>query len=341
MFHPDLVAQDAVSSSPEGGRIGLIVDRLIIDGLWGDLVYEADIAPLKRLRDIHEEDYLNDLHRRTTLGVPALDPRTPVMEKSFDLARIGAGEVLDAIDMIMEGEISTAFCLTAMPGHNAGIKSFGGGCLVNAVAAGAHYLSKKYQVKKVAVIDLDATHGSGTQEIFWKRRDVLYLSLHEYPGFPGTGHYSEIGDNPAKGFTVNIPFPSGYGDREYLLAFKEIVSPILKQFNPDFILLAWGTNPLQGDQNSHLLASEYGLLALLQEIMNYAKTFCNGRLISVLEGGTPGKAMAKAVSQHISLLLKNQWTPVDKGKKVELVSYSDWYSYAKVLKSEFRKYWRI
>ena len=153
MYHPDLAIQDPLSATSEGGRISLIVDRLIQDGLWGDMVCEADIAPLKRLRDVHEEEYLNDLHRRITLGIHQLDAHTPVMEKSFDLARIGAGEVLDAIDLIMEKEIRSAFCLTPMAGHHAGIKTFGGGCLVNGVAAGAHYLTKKYQLKKVAVLD--------------------------------------------------------------------------------------------------------------------------------------------------------------------------------------------
>jgi len=341
MFHPDLAMHDVVASSPEGGRISLIIDQLIVDGLWGENVCQADLAPLKRLRDIHDEEFLNDLHRRTHLGVAALDPRTPVMEKSFEIARYSTGEVLDAVDLIMEGEISTAFCLTAMPGHHAGTKSFGGGCLVNHVAAGAQYLSKKYQLKRIAILDFDAAHGNGTQEIFWKRRDVLFISIHEYPGFPGTGHYSEAGEHPSKGMTVNLPFPSGYGDREYAAAFKEIILPILKQFSPEFIFLSWSPNTLQDDPYAHLVMSEQGLLNLLKEVIAVAKAFSKGRLISVLEGGTPGKAMARVVSQHVSLLLNNRCLPVDKGKKVELVSYADWYSYSKVLKTEFKKYWRI
>jgi acetoin utilization deacetylase AcuC-like enzyme len=341
MFHPDLLQYDNPGLPPENGRLACIVDRLILDGLWAEAACQADIAPLKRLRDIHQEDYLTELHRKAGAGVEKLDERTPLMEKSFELARYGAGGVLDAVDLIMTEEISTAFVLTGMPGHHAGTKSFGGGCLINPVAAGAHYLTKKFRQQRVAIIDLDSAHGNGTQEIFFRRRDVLTLSLHEYPGFPGSGHYSEIGDNPAKGYNINIPVPSGYGDREYLAAFKEVVVPILEQYQPEFILLAFGTGAFVDDPLSHLLVSEGGFLSLLQETMKIARRHAHGRVISVLEGGTPGVMMGQIILHHVMLLLKNRLSSVDKGKKTELVSYSDWYRYSKYLKAELKKYWRI
>jgi len=340
-FHPDLLSHDPLTATSEGGRLGLIIDQLIQDGLWPLQVHEADIAPMKRLRDIHDPDYLNELHRRSVYKVSQLDPNTPIMEKSFEIARFGAGCVLDGIDSIMEEIIPSAFCLTAMPGHHAGFSSFGMGSLINPAAAGAHYLSKKYGLKRIAIIDLDAEHGKGTQEIFWKRRDVLFISLHEYPAVCGTGHYSDVGENPGMGFNVNLPFPSGYGDREYRLALQEIVLPILKQFEPEFLILSWGTNTLAGDPASHLILSEEGLIYMLTELKKFAKSYCSERILSVLEGGTPGKAMAKAVSQHSMLLLNNRLGPVDKGKKVELISYSDWYNYAKLLKNQMKKFWRL
>ncbi|MFZ2958688.1 MAG: histone deacetylase [Candidatus Ozemobacteraceae bacterium] len=341
LFHPDLLLNDPLTASAEGGRLGLITQKLTLDGLWGDQVVEADLATMKRLRDVHEESYLNELHRRSTYGAQQLDPRTPLMEKSFEIARRGAGAVLDAIDIIMSGEAPTALCLTATPGHHAGTKSWGGGSLLNYAAAGAHYLTKKFQQKRVAIIDLDAAHGNGTQEIFWKRRDVLYLSMHEYPAFPGSGHYSDMGDPPARGFTINLPLPSGYGDREYMECWRELAAPILRQFDPEFILLSWGTNVLKADPAFHLLVSEAGLLNLLKEIITLAQGICKGRIVSILEGGTPGKAMARAVSQHAMLLLNNQHVSVDKEEKGEIVSYVDWYSYAKLLKAQYRKYWRV
>ena len=341
MFHPELLLHDESVATPEGGRISCIIDRLILDGLWAETACQADIAPLKRLRDIHQEEYLTELHRKAASGVEKLDERTPLMEKSFELARYGAGGVLDAVDLIMSDEAKTAFVLTGMPGHHAGTKSFGGGCLINNVAAGAHYLTKKFRLPRVAVIDLDSSHGNGTQEIFYRRRDVLTISMHEYPGFPGSGHYSDVGDNPAKGYNINVPVPSGYGDREYLTAFREIVVPILEQYQPEFLLLAFGTGAYLHDPISHLLLSEDAFLALLGELLKIARSSAQGRLISVLEGGTPGVAMGQIISHHVMLLLKNQLAPVDKGKKTELVSYSDWYRYSKYLKAELKKYWRI
>jgi len=328
-YHPDLMVEDPLHAGPEGGRLGLIIDQLVVDGLWGELLIEAEPAPLKRLRDIHEEEYLNDLHKRVTHGAKELDPLTPLSEKSLELARLNAGEVLDAIDGVMSGELVTAACLTGTPGHHAGFRTGGGGSLVNVAAVGAHFLTKKYRMERVAILDFDAAHGNGTQEIFWKRRDVLYLSIHEYPAWPGSGHYSDVGDSPARGYTVNVPFPSGYGDREYLLAMREIVIPVLKQYGPEFILLSWGTNILRDDRSFHLVATEAGMMSLLGEIVQTAKSLCKGRLVSILEGGTPGKAMARAVSQHVSFLLNNTVPPVDKGEKGELTSFADWYSYAK------------
>jgi acetoin utilization deacetylase AcuC-like enzyme len=341
MFHPTMLEHDPLTRGAGGTRLQSIVDELVLEGLWGEGVHEAGIAPMKRLRDVHDPDFLNDLHRRCLSGLEQLDPATPINEKSFEAARFGAGGVLDAIDLIMAGDLPRAICLTPMPGHHAGIARFGHGSLINPAAVGAHFLTKKYQLERVAIIDLDATHGSGTQEIFWKRRDVLTISLHEYPGMTGTGHYTELGERASLGFNLNFPLPSGYGDREVLTCLKELVVPILAQFRPQFLILAWGTNVLAEDPSSHLIMSEHGLLEVTRLLLAQARTHCEGRLISVLEGGTPGKAMARAVAQQFMLFLNDREVLVDKGKKGELISYSDWYAYAKHLKAQLKKYWRI
>lgn len=340
-YNPKILEHDPLTENSEGGRVSLIIEQLKKDHLWDNLVHVSDLAPMKRLRNIHDSVYLNDLHRRSYSGLEQLDAHTPIIRKSFEIARFGAGAVLDAVDKIMQEEITSAFCLTAMPGHHAGLSSFGYGSLVNPAAAGAHYLVKKYQLKRVAIIDLDAEHGYGTQEIFYSRKDVMTISIHEYPGVSGTGHYEEVGKKSSRGYNLNIPFPSGYGDREYRVCIKEILKKILPQFRPEFIILSFGTNILAKDPSSHLIVSERGLLEIVSEIIELARRFCNGKIISVLENGSPGKLMAKAVSNHNSLLLKNLIKPVDKVKKEELISYADWYSYSKLLKAQFKKYWKL
>ncbi|MBF0546281.1 MAG: histone deacetylase [Candidatus Riflebacteria bacterium] len=340
-FHPDFLLADAFYSSSEGGRMALITERLNLDGLWGEQIVEADMAPLKRIKDIHDENFLTELHKKITHGAEKIEENTPVMEKSFEIARRAAGGLLDAIDLIMKGEVSSAFCLSATPGHFAGVSLAKGGSLVNYSAIGAHFLTKKYCLQKVAIIDLDASHFSGTQEIFWKRKDVLTISLHEYPAYPGSGHYSETGDSPARGLTVNVPIPSGYGDREYLSCIREIITPMVKQFEPQFIILSLGTNVLAGDPSYHLLVSEAGLLAMVGEIRNLARAVCKGKMVSVLEGGSSGKLMSSALSKVALFLLNNLTAPTDKEEKREIISFADWYSYSKVLKNHFRKFWRI
>jgi len=341
MYNPKLLEYDPLTQNVEGGRLASIIDQLQRDNLWETMVREADIAPMKRLRDIHDQDFLNDLHRRAYSGVEKLDAHTPLIKESFEIARFGAGGVLDAVDKIMSGEAKTAFCLTAMPGHHAGIASFGFGSLVNPIAAGAHYLIKKYGMRRVVVLDLDAEHGSGTQEIFYARKDVMTISMHEYPGVTGTGHYEELGQKGALGHNINIPFVSGYGDREYRVCIKEIVEKILPQYQPEFILVGFGSNVLMDDHASHLRVTEAGMLQIYGMVGELANRFCEGKLISVLEGGTPGTLMARAASQHVNLLLNNFITPADKVNKDELISYADWYSYAKLLKAQFKKFWKL
>ncbi|MBU1105510.1 MAG: hypothetical protein KKB51_02485 [Candidatus Riflebacteria bacterium] len=342
ILHNDkLLEYDPLTEKQEGGRLSLIIDQLQKNGLWEGIVRSADIAPMKRLREIHDPDFLNDLHRRSYSGVEQLDAHTPLIRESLEIARFGAGCVLDAVDMVMSGQAERAFCLTAMPGHHAARASFGFGSLVNPIAAGAHYLTKKYALKRVAIIDIDAEHGSGTQEIFYHRKDVMTFSLHEYPGVTGTGHYEELGQKGALGYNINIPFVSGYGDREYRVCIKELVEKLLEQYQPEFILLGFGTNLLVEDPGSHLRVTEEGLLNTVTLIKGFADRFCGGKIISVLEGGTPGNLMAKATAQHVSLLLNNLTMSVDKVNKDELISYADWYSYAKLLKAQFKKFWKL
>lgn len=341
MYNPKLLEYDPLTQNVEGGRLASILEQLKKAGLWDDLLREADIAPMKRLRDIHDPEFLNDLHRRAYSGLEQLDAHTPLIKESFEIARFGAGGVLDAVDKIMSGEALTAFCLTAMPGHHAGTASFGFGSLVNPIAAGAHYLTKKFGLRRVAVIDLDAEHGSGTQEIFYGRKDVMTISLHEYPGVTGTGHYEEFGQKGALGHNLNVPFASGYGDREYRVCIQEIVAKVLPQYQPEFIIVGFGTNVLMDDPASHLRVTETGLMQTYTLIKELAERLCGGKIISVLEGGTPGSLMARATSQHVSLMLNNFSLPVDKVNKDELISYADWYSYAKLLKAQFKKIWKL
>jgi acetoin utilization deacetylase AcuC-like enzyme len=341
MFNEKLLAHDPLSGLADGGRLSSILAQLKADGLWMDFYRDSDIAPMKRLRDIHDAEFLNDLHRRSYSGLDKLDANTPLIKESFEIARFGAGGVLDAVDKIMGGEVERAFCLTAMPGHHAGISTSGYGSLVNPIAAGAHYLTKKYGLKRVAIIDLDGEHGSGTQQIFYGRKDVMTVSVHEYPGVTGTGYYDELGGKGALGHNFNIPFASGYGDREYRVCFKEFIEKIMWQYMPQFILVGYGTNILLDDSVSHLRVTEQGLLQTHKLLLDMAQGICGGKYLAVLEGGSPGELMARSVSKFINLLVNNTEIPADKVSKDELISYADWYGYAKLLRAQFKKYWRL
>lgn len=143
------------------------------------------------------------------------------------------------------------------------------------------------------------------------------------------------------GFNINIPFVSGYSDREYRVCLKEIVEKILADYQPEFIILCFGTNVLINDSASHLRVTEGGLAGITKQVIKMSEQLCGKRLISVLEGGTPGCLMSRACAEHSNLLIKNFSTSVDRVCKDELTSYADWYSYAKLLKGRFKKFWKL
>ncbi len=340
MYNDKLLEFEEKDPATGKGRVSSVMQR-IRESELSSCIKESNIAPMKRLRDIHDSDFLDELHKKCYSGLNKLDEETPITKEAFEVARFGAGGVLDAIDMIMNGETRRAFCMTSMPGHNAGKKSQSSGSLINPLAAGAHYLTKKYRLKRVLILDLDADHGKGTQEIFYDRKDVLTISLHEYPGRTGTGYYDETGVKGSFGYNLNIPFVSGYGDREYRVCLKEIVEKIAWQFMPQFILLGFGTNVLAKDDSSHLIMSQQGLYEACNIVKTLSDSICGSKLISVLEGGKNYDEMAEGCYKHLSLMVNKKNKTVDKMKKEELISYADWYGYSKILKKTFRRYWKL
>lgn len=340
-YNPIMLDHENSLINRPSNRLKSIVTALITEGLWNDYVFEASIAPMKRIKDVHCPEYLEALHKKSIANVENLDEFTLLLPKTFESARYGAGAVIDAIDTIMSNVIKNAVCLNPMPGHLAKHNSHLYGNIINYAAVGAHFLVKKYNLERVAIFDLDANHCKGTQEIFWKRKDILVISIHEYPGKLGTGHYTEIGDKTAQGFNINIPIPSGYSDREYILCFNEIALPILYAFNPQFIIISWGTNNLADGSKSRLLVTEYAIFEVTRSLYEFAQQKCNGRIIAILEDVLINDYNPKAFIQLVKLFLNFEIADVDKMKKVGITSYTDWYNYSKVLKNYFKRFWKI
>jgi acetoin utilization deacetylase AcuC-like enzyme len=207
---------------------------------------------------------------------------------------------LTAIDGVIKGDFSNAFCAVRPPGHHAEKQKAMGFCVYNNVAVGAYYLLEKYNLKKVAIIDFDVHHGNGTQDIFYNNEKVLYISSHQYPYYPGSGASSEKG---IKGNILNIPLKAGTKSHEFLNAYESIFKKI-NEFKPEFILLSAGFDAHKDDPLAQINLESEDYYTLTKRIMFLAKNICDGKIVSILEGGYDLKALRESVNWHVKSLLE-------------------------------------
>ena len=200
--------------------------------------FEPRRATRGELEIVHDPSYIERIEDHCISGGGHLDQDTVTVPASFDAALRAAGAGLDAVERLRNGEGDVAFLAVRPPGHHAlGARAMGF-CLFNNVAVTAASIAA--QGERVMVLDWDAHHGNGTQEIFYERSDVLYVSLHQFPFYPGTGALSEVGTGAGRGATVNLPFPAGTSGDAYRLAFDEVIAPLAEEFAPEWLLIsAW------------------------------------------------------------------------------------------------------
>ena len=207
---------------------------------------------LKYLALAHDKNYLDNVKDSfPKQGLNFLDGDTIISPGSKEATRDAVGSILTAIDGVMKKDFNNAFCAVRPPGHHAEKQKAMGFCVYNNIAVGAYYLLEKYKLSKVAIVDFDVHHGNGTQEIFYSRSDVLYISTHQSPFYPGGGHFSEVGAGSGRGFTVNFPILSGMGNYFYCSLYSDFILPILTSFQPELILVSAGydahrEDPLSG-----------------------------------------------------------------------------------------------
>lgn len=266
-------------------------------------VIKPRYASIEDLQLIHTSDYVEYVKQLSMSGGGILDQETEtiVSPETFNVARLAAGGALEAVDMVMRGDARNAFVISRPPGHHAG-RNYGlGFCIFNNVAIAAAHLLRNFGLTRVLIVDIDAHHGNGTQEVFYNTDNVLYLSLHQDPGrFPGVGFLEEVGEGKGIGYNVNIPLPFGTGDLVYWKAFKTVVAPIAIQYEPQFILVSAGFDSYYRDRIGELSLSAQIFPKLFQFLMELAERFCSGRLVAVLEGGYTLSFLRRIVPAVIS-----------------------------------------
>ncbi len=287
MYHPE---------SPD--RLQVIYD--MIDELGSTLnltmipVRQASAEEIAANHDIRYVEYI-----AATAGArnTYLDPDTTACAYSWDAACRAVGGLLSLVHEVAAGTVRNGFALVRPPGHHAERKRAMGFCFFNNIAVAARYALNKLGMQRVAIVDWDLHHGNGTQNAFYDSREVLFISTHQYPHYPGSGAIREVGIGVGEGYTVNVPLAAGAGDAEYVTVFHSLVAPVVEAFHPDLILVSAGFDAHESDPLGGMNVTENGYEQMVQILMSLAEELCGGRLVLTLEGGYNLAALRNSVKR--------------------------------------------
>jgi acetoin utilization deacetylase AcuC-like enzyme len=305
VYHPDYLRHFAGGGHPERPeRLNALMSHLESCGLLERLIrIEPVEADIEWIEQVHSHDLVERIRRASERTVAYLDADTGVSRESYYVAKLAVGGVLSAVDAVMEGTVDNAFAAVRPPGHHAERGRGMGFCLFNNVAIAAVYLRRHYQLNRVLIIDWDVHHGNGTQAAFYDDPSVCYMSLHQYPHYPGTGTANERGVGRGLGFTTNITLAAGSGGRDYFEAFESIVRPSAMDFSPEFVLISAGFDGHVNDPLAGMELTEEGFGGMTKFVMGIAEECCEGRIVSALEGGYHLSALARSVEKHLLALM--------------------------------------
>ncbi|MFL2892597.1 MAG: histone deacetylase family protein [Candidatus Pelagibacter sp.] len=249
----------------------------------------------------HTKDYIKQVNLSfPQSGLKFLDGDTVVSPGSKDATKDAVGSIISAIDGVEKKEFKNAFCCVRPPGHHAEKEKAMGFCIFNNVAVGANHLIEKYKYKKIAIIDFDVHHGNGTQDIFYNDKNVLYISTHQYPYYPGSGSEKE---NGKYNNVLNIPLEAGTTGNEYLNAYEKVLDKI-KEFKPEFLLFSAGFDAHIDDPLAQLRLSSEDFYKITKRTLEVSKPFCNGNIVSILEGGYDLRALQESTQRHVDALIE-------------------------------------
>ncbi|MHB1155798.1 MAG: histone deacetylase family protein [Phycisphaerales bacterium] len=308
VYHEQFLTHDTGYDHPERpDRLRAVIAALEAAGLRKQL-HDIAFQPAEAtdIDIVHDAVYVDRLREACESGRDFIDSMdTPICANSYNAALWAAGGMFAAVDLIMAGDLRAAFCPVRPPGHHAEKGGAMGFCLFNNIALAAERLIRTHGLKRVAIVDFDVHHGNGTQHIFEKRPDVLFISMHEHPKFqfPGTGYAHETGVGEGIGATLNIPFLPGAGDAEAQQAMVSQVLPKLEKFDPEFLLCSAGFDAVAGDPLGHLQWSveQYGRITT--QLCEFARMCCRGRFVSVMEGGYDLDLLGRCAVQHVGAMI--------------------------------------
>ncbi len=249
----------------------------------------------------HTSNYIDQVNKSfPKKGYNFLDGDTVICPGSKDASKDAVGSIITAIDGVQNKEFKNAFCAVRPPGHHAEKEKAMGFCIFNNVAVGANYLIEKYKYNKIAIIDFDVHHGNGTQDIFYDNEKVLFISTHQYPYYPGSGSEKEKGNFNN---VLNIPLEAGTSAVKYLNAYENVLNKV-REFKPEFLLFSAGFDAHIDDPLAQLQLSSEDFYKITKRTLEISKPFCNGNVVSILEGGYDLKALQESTKRHVDALIE-------------------------------------
>ncbi|MDX1460946.1 MAG: histone deacetylase family protein [Xanthomonadales bacterium] len=301
IHHDDCLLHDTGPINPERAqRISAVMGSLA--ELKGLEYLPAPLASPEQLLRVHPDHYLGDLRKsQPSQGCVAVNEADTMMSAdTLQAALRGSGAICFAIEQVAAGSAPNAFCVVRPPGHHAEAETAMGYCFYNHVAVGARHAQSLDGIARVAIVDFDVHHGNGTQAIFENDGSVLFVSSHQMPLYPGTGHRDETGS----GNIINLPLDPGSGGREFRRAWSAVGLPAIHSFEPDFILVSAGFDAHHRDPLAHLHLDEDDFRWISDELSDIAADCADGRLVSILEGGYDLQGLASSASAHVERLLR-------------------------------------
>lgn len=340
-------------------RYGIVLDEVFLDHLVPPghperperiQVLLDTLAPLRKRPDVtwlapkaadesailavHSEEHLRRIKATAGQGPQALDPDTHTGANSYKTALLVAGSALELVKSLGAGELDSGFVMGRPPGHHAERDRAMGFCLINNAAVAAQASISLGLAERVAVVDFDVHHGNGTQNIFYERSDVLYVSSHQHPFYPGTGLQAELGTGEGRGFTANLPLRAGSGDSFYSRVYADLVSPILLEYDPDLIIVSAGFDAHEDDPLGGMDLSVEGFVSLTQTLNDVARKTAEGRILYILEGGYSLDGLSQSVLSSIQTCLNGREADISMSQETESEEYIN------RARATFSRYWK-
>lgn len=309
--HPDFLQHDAGPGHPESADRLKAIDITLAEPKFTGLIrvkpqIAADVQD--KIKLIHSPAMLANLMAKfPEKGLIYLDPDTAASPGSKMAALLAVSTVCNAVDQVLNGMADNVFCAVRPPGHHAEPSRSMGFCLFNNIAIAAEYARRQYHLEKIAIVDFDVHHGNGTQAAFYRQPQVLYASSHQWPFYPGSGAATETGC----GNILNLPLPAGTSGAEFRVKYLETILPAVKAFKPQLLLISAGFDAHRDDPLASLNLDESDFHWVTQQLSAIAGECCQGRIVSVLEGGYDLDALGRSVAAHVAGLMgKNSGLPI-------------------------------